>query len=101
MIQILGLAAGACTSVAAAPQLYKAWKTKNVKDISIKMFILYVIGGSLWFAYGLLKSDMPIIATNAIALIINAAMLLLKLRYKNHETEEDTGLDPQLSSSRI
>ena len=87
MIQILGLVAGACTSVAAVPQFFKTWKTKNVQDISTRMFILYVIGNGLWLTYGIFKSDLPIIITNAIALIINAGMLYLKLRYKNNTVE--------------
>jgi len=87
MIQILGLVAGACTSVAAAPQFFKTWQTKNVQDISTRMFILYVIGNGLWLTYGIFKSDLPIIITNALALIINAGMLYLKLRYKNNTAE--------------
>ncbi len=31
---ILGLAAGVCTTVAVIPQIKKAWKTKKVKDVS-------------------------------------------------------------------
>jgi len=77
IIQILGLVAGTCTSVAAAPQLVKTWKTKNVKDISTRMFLLYVLGNSLWAIYGIYKSDLPII-TNIVALIINGCMLYLK-----------------------
>jgi MtN3 and saliva related transmembrane protein len=83
MIQILGLAAGTCTSLAAAPQLIKAWKTKEVKDISLKMFLLYVVGIGLWLLYGVLKSDNPIVITNSISLAFNAAMLALKLKYKD------------------
>ena len=47
MIQVLGLAAGALTSTAAVPQLIKTWKTKEVGDVSQKMFLLYVAGMSM------------------------------------------------------
>jgi MtN3 and saliva related transmembrane protein len=83
MTQIIGLVAGTCTSLAAAPQLIKAWKTKEVKDISLKMFLLFVVGISLWLLYGVLKSDLPIIITNSISLAFNGAMLTLKLKYKD------------------
>jgi MtN3 and saliva related transmembrane protein len=85
MIQIIGFVAGTCTSLAAAPQLIKAWKTKEVKDISMKMFLLFVVGISLWLLYGILKSDIPIVITNSISLAFNGAMLALKLKYKNKE----------------
>jgi len=83
MIQILGLVAGACTSLAAVPQLVKTWKTKEVENISLKMFLLYVVGMSMWLTYGIIKSDLPIIITNAIALTFHALMLFFKLKYKN------------------
>jgi MtN3 and saliva related transmembrane protein len=88
MTQIIGLAAGTCTSLAAAPQLIKAWKTKEVKDLSLKMFLLFVVGIGLWLVYGVLKSDFPIIVTNSISLAINAAMLALKLKYKDKGAED-------------
>ena len=84
MIQILGLVAGACTSLAAVPQLIKTWKTKEVGEVSLKMFLLYVVGMSMWLAYGIIRSDVPIIVTNAIALTFNAMMLFFKLKYKNN-----------------
>lgn len=83
MIQLLGLAAGACTSTAALPQLIKAWKTKEVGDISTKMFLLYVVGMTMWLIYGIIQSDLPIIVTNAIGLTFHGMMLYLKLKYKN------------------
>lgn len=83
MIQIIGLVAGACTSLAAVPQLVKTWKTKEVDNISMKMFLLYVVGMSLWLTYGIVRSDVPIIVTNAIALTFHGMMLFLKLKYKN------------------
>ena len=83
MIQILGLLAGACTSLAAVPQLIKTWKTKEVGDVSTKMFLLYVVGMSLWLTYGIIRSDVPIIVTNAIALTFHGMMLFFKLMYKN------------------
>lgn len=85
LIQILGLVAGACTSLAALPQLIKTWKTKEVGELSTKMFLLYVVGMSMWLTYGIIKSDVPIIITNAIALIFQGLMLFLKLKYK-HKT---------------
>jgi len=82
MIQVLGLVAGACTSIASAPQVVKAWKTKYVKDVSKKMFILLALGTGLWLVYGIFKSDIPIIVTNAVSVACNSIMLLLKIRYQ-------------------
>jgi MtN3 and saliva related transmembrane protein len=87
MIQILGLVAGACTSTAAVPQLIKTWKTKEAGDVSTGMFLLYVVGMSLWLTYGIIRSDIPIIATNSLALTFHGMMLYFKIKYKHHAPE--------------
>jgi MtN3 and saliva related transmembrane protein len=54
-----------------------------VGDVSMKMFLLYVVGMSMWLTYGILKSDLPIIITNAVALTFHGMMLYFKIKYKN------------------
>ncbi len=82
---ILGLVAGVCTTVAVIPQIRKAWKTKKVEDVSPGMFVVLIIGLALWVVYGFTQDDIPIIATNGVALALNSAMLYLMVRYKeNH-----------------
>lgn len=82
---ILGILAGICTTAAVVPQIYKAWKTKKVKDVSPGMFIVLLIGLLLWVVYGVMKNDVPIIATNGLALALNGFMLFLMIRYKDNE----------------
>ena len=73
--------AGICTTAAVVPQLIKAWKTKKVEDVSPGMFFVLVTGLALWLVYGILKKDLPIIATNGTALLLNSLMLYLLFRY--------------------
>lgn len=80
--EILGLTAGVFTTAAVVPQIWKAWKTKDVDDVSPGMFFVLVTGLALWVTYGILTSDIPIIATNGTALILNAFMLYLIFRYR-------------------
>lgn len=84
---ILGLVAGVFTTVAVIPQIYKAYKTKKVKDVSPGMFIVLLIGLALWVVYGVLQEDFPIIATNGLALTLNGFMLYLMVRYRNNKDE--------------
>jgi MtN3 and saliva related transmembrane protein len=80
-IQILGLTAGCLTSTATLPQLIKTYKTKDARDISLKMFSILVVGIILWVVYGFFKSDIPIIVTNTLAVILNIIMLVFKFKY--------------------
>lgn len=73
-VEILGFVAGGCTTVAVVPQIYKAWQTKTVRDVSKGMFTILTIGIFLWVVYGFLKEDYPIIIANGISLSLNIFM---------------------------
>ncbi|MCM4155528.1 SemiSWEET transporter [Gramella sp. AN32] len=79
---VLGIVAGICTTVAVIPQIIKAWKSKKVKDVSPGMFIILMIGVALWVVYGVVKNDIPIIATNGVSLALNSVMFYLMMKYK-------------------
>ena len=80
--EILGLTAGVFTTAAVVPQIWKAWKTKDVDDVSPGMFFVLITGLALWVVYGFFKSDIPIIATNGVAFFLNTFMLYLIFRYR-------------------
>lgn len=80
--EILGLVAGICTTAAVVPQLRKAWKTKEVDDVSPGMFFVLIAGLALWVVYGFITSDVPIIATNGTAFFLNSFMLILFFKYR-------------------
>ena len=79
---ILGLVAGGITSVAMLPQLLKVLKEKNVEDISLMMIAVLIVGLSLWVWYGFLKDELPIILSNAFAVLVNLALLAAYFRYR-------------------
>ncbi|MDQ0477243.1 MULTISPECIES: SemiSWEET transporter [Chryseobacterium] len=72
---ILGLVAGAFTSVAMLPQLIKVLKEKDVEDLSLLMMLFLITGLSLWVWYGVLKDELPIILSNAFAVVVNIILL--------------------------
>ena len=78
---ILGLVAGVCTTAAVIPQLWKAWKTKKVADVSPGMFFVLITGLALWTVYGIIQNDLPIILTNGTALVLNSLMLYFLFKY--------------------
>jgi MtN3 and saliva related transmembrane protein len=80
-IEIVGFVAGICTSAAAIPQVIKTVKTKQAKDISPVMFAIMLTGNCLWVYYGIDKSDLPIIVTNLITIVLDITMLCLKYKY--------------------
>ncbi|MCV2485321.1 SemiSWEET transporter [Flavobacterium sp. SH_e] len=81
-IDIIGLFAGACVTMSTIPQIIKVWKTKKVKQISLKMFGILTFGIAVWVVYGILKNDFPIVITNSISLILNITMVYFILSYE-------------------
>lgn len=80
-IAVLGLAAGFCTTAAFVPQVLKTWRTRHTRDISLGMFLIYLVGIVLWLLYGIVLNDIPIIAANVATFALTGAMLYFKLRY--------------------
>lgn len=80
---IIGLAAGFCTTVAFLPQALKTWRTKTAKDLSLGMYLILCTGVALWLTYGILISDLPIILTNAVTLVLALSILYFKLTFKD------------------
>lgn len=79
---ILGLVAGGITSVAMLPQLIKVLKNKDVEDLSVLMILFLVLGLSLWVWYGIVKEELPIILSNAFAVLVNICLLISYFRYR-------------------
>jgi MtN3 and saliva related transmembrane protein len=81
-ITIFGLVAAALTTISLFPQLLKVWKTKSTRDISTGMFSLFCSGVFLWFVYGVIINDLPIIVANSLAFIQALIILVFKMKYK-------------------
>lgn len=80
-ITVLGFVAATLTTTAFVPQVIKSLKTKSAKDLSLGTSTLLCSGVLLWLIYGILNSDLPIILSNALTLVLATALLVLKIRY--------------------
>ena len=78
---IIGFFAATLTTVSFVPQVFKIVQTKDTKSISLFMYIVFATGVFLWFTYGLLLKDMPIICANLVTLVLVAIVLRFKIKY--------------------
>jgi MtN3 and saliva related transmembrane protein len=81
-IIIVGYIAGILTTISFIPQVARAWRLKETRDLSLAMLILFAFGVLLWTIYGFWVSSIPIIAANTITFILILVLLWLKIRYK-------------------
>lgn len=80
---IIGISASACTAVSLIPQLIKVIKEKKAENVSLLMLLVLFIGLGLWVYYGILKSDIIIIASNTFSLFVNLLLAFFAVKYKS------------------
>jgi len=80
-IIIVGYIAGALTTLSFVPQVIKAWKMRETRDLSLAMLVLFALGVLLWTLYGFSLNSLPIIAANMVTFVLILVLLLLKFRY--------------------
>jgi len=80
---LIGITAGILTSISMLPQLLKVIKEKTVEDLSLPMIIILITGLSLWVWYGIIKNELPIIISNAFAVLVNLFLLSYYLIFKD------------------
>ena len=81
MIGILGAVAGVLTVAAFLPQVARAWRTRQTRDLSLSGMTLLIVAGSLWIIYGSMSRDWPVVATNSGMVALNVALVAAKLRF--------------------
>jgi MtN3 and saliva related transmembrane protein len=74
--EIIGLIAAVCTTFAFIPQVIKVWKTKNTKDLSLRMYSIMFIGIILWLVYGIRINSLSIILANVVTAILVGTILV-------------------------
>ncbi|GMV52054.1 hypothetical protein FBQ96_15430 [Nitrospirales bacterium NOB] len=84
-VTLIGLLAGALTTIAFIPQLQQTWQTRSAKDVSLGMLLTFTTGVALWLLYGLLLGALPIILANLVTLVLTLAILILKLRFRRRQ----------------
>lgn len=80
--EVLGLLAGALTTIAFVPQLIKTWKSKSADDVSLGMFLLFIVGVSLWCIYGWEIHATPVIIANILTFLLASSILFLKIYFE-------------------
>ena len=81
---IFGWLAAVFTTLIFVPQIIKAYGTGMTRDISMLMLFLAVIGNSFWLAQSILISNIPLIVTAS--LIIIMSVVLIRFKYTNEKS---------------
>jgi len=77
----LGYAAAALTTGSFLPQAVMTIRSRDTRGISLGMYVIFTLGVSLWFGYGVAIGSWPMMAANAVTFALAVTILTLKLRY--------------------
>ena len=79
--EVFGFAGGTLITVAFIPQVWRLYRLKSAREVSLPFNLLFLMGGVCWLVYGISKGAPSIIAANSANLILVLAMLHAKLKY--------------------
>ena len=80
--EIIGLIAAVCTTFAFIPQVMKVWKTKQTKDLSLRMYFIMLVGILLWLVYGIRIDSLSIILANLVTATLVGIILVYIIKGK-------------------
>lgn len=80
--EIIGLIAAVCTTFAFIPQVMKVWKTKQTKDLSLRMYSIMFIGIILWLVYGIRIDSLSIMMANVVTATLVGTILVYIIKGK-------------------
>ncbi|HUD05842.1 MAG TPA: SemiSWEET family transporter [Candidatus Saccharimonadales bacterium] len=81
LIDAVGLLAEFVLIMSQIPQIYRAFKLKETRDLSLLTIFAVIIGLSLWVVYGLVKPDFVIVIANVASLLTFCVVLYAKIKF--------------------
>ena len=85
---VVGFIAGLATTAANLPQIWKTYRNKSGEGLSFRMLLMLGIGVGLWLVYGIMIKSLPLIATNAIVLLLILSLIGMKLKFDRSPTKD-------------
>ncbi len=79
--EFLGYGGGLFITVGFIPQVWRLFKLKSAREISLPFTLLFLTGTISWLSYGVLRGLAPVILWNVISLGLMCAMLYAKVRF--------------------
>ena len=79
----LGYFGSFLTSITFMPQVFKAWQTKSVGDLSKWTVTIVIISATVWLLYGIAIGSGPVIVANSVVLLMSLILLYFTFLFKS------------------
>ena len=81
-IDLIGLLGAFLSGVTFFPQVYRTWKTKSAKDLSLSMILIILFSNIGWLTYAFAKQDIALISANFFVGTCASIILYFKIKFK-------------------
>ena len=81
-IDMIGLFGAFLSGITFLPQVYRTWKLKSARDLSLVMILIILLSNIVWLIYAFNKQDIAIISANLFVGSCASIILYFKLNYK-------------------
>lgn len=81
-IEAVGHFGAFLSSVTFIPQVYKAWQSRSVGDLSMTMMLIVLTSTVVWLVYGVALLLWPVIIANGIIFALSLLLIYFKLTFK-------------------
>ena len=95
----VSLFAATLSMVSFVPQAWAVIRSRNTDGISLKMYVITVIGFVAWLVYGVLLGQWAIIVQNVICLCLSSFILAMKLLPQRKMEAVADALTPELAGA--
>lgn len=90
-IELVSFVAGILTTFSTLPQIIKSWRDKDVKSISLVMYIVLFCGVSTWSFVGFMVTNWAMTFWNAVSASLIFSVIVMKVRY-HHKSRSYKGM---------
>ena len=81
LIDWIGGIGATLTTFAFVPQVWRIWRTRSARDVSLPMYVTFTCGILFWLTYGLMLGSWPIIVSNIVTLVLALLVIVMKLKF--------------------
>ncbi len=76
LLSVLATIFGTIGGLAGLPQVYRIFKRKSAKDISVLTYSIILISCMIWVLYGIEIKDSPLIITNTLGALTVTCVII-------------------------
>jgi len=86
MRELVGYTGSVLSSITFIPQVWQAWKTKSVGDLSLPMMLIVVTSTLVWIGYAAAFEPIywPVVVCNLIVFVLAVLLVYFKFSFKKN-----------------